>query len=337
MATTGFLFGVNAGCIVSAVKRYLSSQKGELLMKRWDYMIPEDETGCPLCNSSRRSLYYELGRSKALKCSDCGMKYVSPRLSRNQLSKYYADVYKDPLFGKDFEGRKHDVFNDDEERRRKIRDRHYEIDTTMRFVEKGRILDIGSGAGLYFEGLKGSYDLHGIEVSPVAAEYVAKRFNAQVFVGDTDDAEYGEGAFDVINMTYVVEHLLAPLPTMQKVVRWLRKGGLLLVSSPNWGGIVPKLYREFFRLNDPCQHINLWDTKSIGRFLHRLGLNDVKIYFPFFRTEYFNRYEVGRLFRNSFIRLFFPAFIRLGYFPEIEKLLSPPFWGNIMVVRCTKE
>jgi SAM-dependent methyltransferase len=147
---------------------------------------------------------------------------------------------------------------------------------------------------------------------------------------------YEEESFDVVNMTYVIEHVYSPRDVMEKAVSWLKPGGLLLVSSPNWGSMMAKWFRELYRLNDPCQHINLWDRKSLPEFTERFACKVKEVHFPYFATEYFNPYEVMRLVRNSMAVKLLPLSLLFGFAPKPDKVLSPPFWGNIMVVEAYK-
>lgn len=322
---------------MTAGEKYLHSPPGREIFEKWSIVSPQDHVDCPICRSQNRRRLFQLAGSSVYKCHSCGFRYVSPILSKNQLAAYYSNIYSRPEFQKDFEGRKHDVFSDQRERDNKIKDRHVEIEVTREYTTFGKILDVGSGSALYFEGLGKDYDLFGIEMSARAAEYSRRRFGATVMECDIADAEFEPDSFDVVNMTYVIEHLRDPAIVIQKVLKWLKPRGLFLVSSPNWGSGMSVLYREFFRLNDPLQHICLWDRRSLTRFINANGCQVRRVHYPYFKTEYFNSYEIKRLFRNTAYRLLLPLLMQFNYFPHPEKVLSPPFWGNIMVAEAYKE
>lgn len=313
---------------------YWSSLAGRDLVDKWEFTVPDDHVSCALCGSWTRKLLYGLGKTQTVEC-ECGFRYVTPQLSDRALSDYYRNFYE--LDNSDFEGHRHDMFEDPEERRRKIQDRHVEIELTNRFTKTGKVLDIGCGPGLYFEGLNGEQELYAVEASPSAARYVRERFSAKVQITAVENAEFDNESFDVINLTYVIEHLKDPLKVMQKVTRWLRPGGLFLASSPNWDSPMARVFREFFRLNDPNQHIALWTPTTVARLLSRCELTLESIHYPYFETEYFNRYEVMRLFRNSTVRLALPILVRFGFYPKLSTVLSPPFWGSVMVTESFKK
>ena len=142
---------------------YWSSLAGRDLVDKWEFTVPDDHVSCALCGSWTRKLLYGLGKTQTVEC-ECGFRYVTPQLSDRALSDYYRNFYE--LDNSDFEGHRHDMFEDPEERRRKIQDRHVEIELTNRFTKTGKVLDIGCGPGLYFEGLNGEQELYAVEASP---------------------------------------------------------------------------------------------------------------------------------------------------------------------------
>jgi len=317
---------------------YVTSDRGEQLRKKWGYLIPSESVDCPLCDSKQSSKMYSLVIADAVLCDMCGFKYVSNRMSDLQSKEYYEKGYEEEVFKKDFEGIVHDIYGDPIERKKKIKDRCREIELTRKHCSTGKVLDIGCGTGLYYEGLGDEYEFYGIELSESAADYTKGRFPAKIFSKPVEKCEFDSDYFDVINMTYIIEHLGDPTSVMLQVKKWLKPGGLLLISSPNWNSPMSLLFKEFFRLNDPLQHINLWDSKSLKKYVMGLGFKVNKIYYPYFSTEYFNRKEVIRVFKNSLLIIILRALYkaRIMITPRIDKILSPPFIGNIMIVEAYK-
>jgi SAM-dependent methyltransferase len=93
----------------------------------------------------------------------------------------------------------------------------------------------------------------GIELFPeVAAE--AGRVLTKVHCGDIEQMEipYGPGTFDGLILSEVLEHLLDPQAVLQRLVRTLKPGAVVLASSPNichWRNLV-NLGRGRFRYTD---------------------------------------------------------------------------------------
>lgn len=98
------------------------------------------------------------------------------------------------------------------------------------------ILDIGCACGanlLLIKNVNPSAKLYGLELCEPAAE-VASNF-ADVKVADFEKFEQDDfcGKFDYIIMGDVLEHLFDTDKALQKVWKWLRPGGELVVSVPN--------------------------------------------------------------------------------------------------------
>jgi 2-polyprenyl-3-methyl-5-hydroxy-6-metoxy-1,4-benzoquinol methylase len=100
-----------------------------------------------------------------------------------------------------------------------------------------RILEIGCGEGetgglALCEGKCGSYC--GVEMCQAAAD-VARTRLTEVVVGDIERLEppWRPGTFDVLVLSEVLEHLADPWAVLRKLRGTLRRGGLVLASSPN--------------------------------------------------------------------------------------------------------
>jgi SAM-dependent methyltransferase len=123
-------------------------------------------------------------------------------------------------------------------------------------VDGMSILELGCGNGAtgalaLSEGKARCYV--GIELFPeMAAE--AGQVLTEVHCGDIEQIEvpYGPGTFDGLILSEVLEHLLDPQTVLQRLVRTLKPGAIVLASSPNichWRNLV-SLGRGRFRYTD---------------------------------------------------------------------------------------
>ncbi|MCC6145363.1 MAG: glycosyltransferase, partial [Candidatus Hydrogenedentes bacterium] len=100
-----------------------------------------------------------------------------------------------------------------------------------------RVLDVGCGAGAFGLSLKkqaGVKHVSGLEIVPEAAEK-ARRVLDEVILGNIEemDLPWEEGSFDCIVCADVLEHLVEPVPAIQKLARVLAPEGVLVISMPN--------------------------------------------------------------------------------------------------------
>lgn len=320
--------------MTSSFDKYMRLPEGAIFAEKYLYEAPRERVDCIVCGGSESRLWYTHGPFNSLICEACGTRYVSPRYDDAQLD----DHYSEDLFtsSKDYEGRHHNML-DPRERARKVLDMKEEIEAVTTHVQPGgRVLDIGCQTGIYLEALPDHYEKHGVERSVWAAEHTRSIVDGAIVSGKIEDADFPEGHFDAINMSYVVEHLQYPVETMRHVVRWLRPSGILVISVPNYTSFCSLLFREYFRLADPRQHIYLTSTGSIRHLMDELGLETIKVHRPFWKSHYCNATELKRLLKNGLKRLLLPAYMQLGTTPEVKDLVSPPFWGNLITVVARK-
>ena len=94
-------------------------------------------------------------------------------------------------------------------------------------ISSGGLLDIGAGGGefVYLAGRSG-FEPTGVEPSIGYSEYAATEYGSLVRTGELEDID---GAYDVITMFHVMEHLPAPLRAFEKLHSLLNPDGKLFV------------------------------------------------------------------------------------------------------------
>jgi SAM-dependent methyltransferase len=112
------------------------------------------------------------------------------------------------------------------------------------------LLDVGCGTGRFLQFMKQSGDwrvLLGLEVSPFLAQR-ARAKGLDIVMGDVQSVCFQDGSFDVVAMWDVVEHLARPLDALKQIHRILSPGGILILLTPNAGGILHSLALWMHRL-----------------------------------------------------------------------------------------
>lgn len=118
------------------------------------------------------------------------------------------------------------------------------------------ILEIGCGSGdtgaLALAGGKAGRYV-GVELFESAAA-VARRRLSEVIVGDVEHLSlpFEPGSFDAVILSEVLEHLVDPWLVMRRLAPFVRRGGMVLASSPNvahWR-VIRELLRGRFELAD---------------------------------------------------------------------------------------
>lgn len=178
------------------------------------------------------------------------------------------------------------------------------------------ILDIGCGPGFLLSALdKNKYNLYGIENDINATEY-AKRYATIVRHNLNRKLLLTKLKFDLIIINQVIEHVKKPENLIKIVKKNLKKRGILIIGTPDFDCLMARLYLNKFRMLHDKTHVSLFSRDSLSRFLNYMGFEIIKIDYPYFDTEYFQKYKKKKL-ENIF---------------DIKNKVSPPFYGNIINV-----
>ena len=181
------------------------------------------------------------------------------------------------------------------------------------------VLDVGCGVGLNSEAirLKG-HRVCGVDISRQAIE----KYCARGFAGQVMDIEEGLGfpsdSFDLIFCSEVIEHTVAPESLAREMLRVLRPGGRLVLSTPNsafWPYRVLGLAGFTVGELQHPKHFQFFSRRSLRRLLRGAGFR-----------------EVEALGRNMYLivpampRPLRPLLTALGVEEEIRFRTGKPFW-----------
>jgi len=120
-------------------------------------------------------------------------------------------------------------------------------------LPEGRVLDAGTGQGHVAHGLVAmGYEVEAFDIDPSACQHP----DLPVAQGDIlGGLPYDDGRFDLVVANEVIEHMENPFRATREFHRVLRPGGLLLLTTPNYGNIEKRLhYLAAGTLPRPLEH-----------------------------------------------------------------------------------
>lgn len=204
-------------------------------------------------------------------CGCCGFRHVVPLPGDGDIDRIYREDYfstDKPLYIERYE--------EDAEWWRLTYARRFEIFEDLLPARARRLLDVGSGPGLFLEaGAARGWTAVGVEPSRQAAEYSRSRGCTIAEDFFTDDVAAGLGRFDVLHASFVLEHVPEPASILRRAHASLAPGGLLCVVVPNdFNALQAALhaadgYEPWWVV--PPHHLNYFDGPSLERLLDRWG------------------------------------------------------------------
>jgi SAM-dependent methyltransferase len=146
------------------------------------------------------------------------------------------------------------------------------VEFIHRFRSGGRLLEIGCAYGFFLQEARQYYEVSGIEIADAAVTFCRTR-GLSVTHGVADEATLAQfGMVDVIVLLDVIEHLSDPQTTLRLCRKHLNPGGLIVITTGDFGSFYARLAGSHWRLMTPPQHLWFFTPESIRRVSHSLGL-----------------------------------------------------------------
>jgi SAM-dependent methyltransferase len=141
------------------------------------------------------------------------------------------------------------------------------------FRSDGKLLDLGCAYGFFLKEAERYFDVAGIELAQAAAEY-CRGSGLKVLSGVADEANMAQiGEVDVITLFDVIEHLPNPFASLALCRRYLKPGGIIVITTGDFASPVARLAGSKWRLMTPPQHLWFLTRESIRRAAPSLGLS----------------------------------------------------------------
>ena len=240
------------------------------------------------------------------------LKYYAKKKTnkRKSFSKNYWDVIKDP----DNKVRKRTSIL---EKKNFLNNTKYIIDL-INDVDKENnktIFDVGCGLGYLLSSLKkGKRKLFGCELDSFATD-IANKYGT-IFCDKFENINIKKNSIDIIICHHVIEHVDKPEIFIECIKKSLKKNGMLILATPDFDSAMARRFGLKYRMFHDKTHVNFFTNESMHRFLRDYKFTILKVFYPFFETEYFSKKNLMRLFDR--------------------KKISPPFYGSFMTFVCRK-
>ncbi len=236
---------------------------------------------CQLCGNDQRTLLFRDDPYEVVRCSECRLVYVSPRLTGESLrdqvygEKYwksdspkthgYADYAQDAkLYLKTFR------------KRARLLDPHFG-------GRKLKVLDIGCAAGFFLQVMREKgHDVYGVELSAPIATHAIEMLGAErVHIGTLESVAgrpgFARGTFDLVTLWDVVEHVPDPQTLLRGARSMLQDDGFLVLETQNVASCFARLLGSRWQHYKHQEHLYHFDPTTIRVLLAQSGFDVVRL------------------------------------------------------------
>ena len=147
---------------------------------------------------------------------------------------------------------------------------------------RGSVLDVGAGEGVLTHHIRqAGFAVEACDINPSEMKFNIRCKKVDV---NKEKLPYGRNAFDYVICTEVIEHLENPWQLTREISRVLKKGGILILSTPHLISLIQRVYffftGHFLHFKRPFPqggHITPVSLHILNELLHRVGLKITNI------------------------------------------------------------
>jgi SAM-dependent methyltransferase len=233
-----------------------------------------DLIGCPICGASGKPEFvFSKDGFEITKCPACGVgRTIAAPFEPEEL--YTEDYFNGGVDGayRDYEGSQKAL--------------QHEFHSQVQFLasylpEGGKLLEVGCAYGFFLQEAKSHFDVYGLEVAQSAVDF-CRRNNLPNVRQSIVTEEFLSlfGPFDAIVLLDVIEHIDDVPETMRLLLSHLRDGGVLMLTTGDWGSLSARLAGKRWRLLTPPLHLWFFTSKSLRLFFARMHCRVEHLSYP---------------------------------------------------------
>ena len=120
--------------------------------------------------------------------------------------------------------------------------------------------------------------MEGVEIDQRAAEVARSKFGLRVHCGTLEGVcDRLSGSYDVVSLYHVLEHVLDPLPFLERVRGLLAPLGLVVLRTPNSASVAARCARGWWEWCAAPEHVELYSPRSLRTILGRADLETIHL------------------------------------------------------------
>jgi SAM-dependent methyltransferase len=192
---------------------------------------------CLLCESENSRIVWRQDGFQIARCIDCGVLFAANPPSQADLNALYD---KGVLTGApiEFIGRGNGTPPEWKQ---------YEQMSILERLKHlgasgGTLLDVGAFSGMFMQNAKRfGFQVAGVEPIREAYHHLSDTLGLAVVHGDLYSAAFPAENFAAVSLLDVIEHIFDPVAELREVLRVLKPGGVVVLTTPNAAGLIQRI------------------------------------------------------------------------------------------------
>ena len=235
---------------------------------------------CPLCSSAEirlRLICTDHFKSKesfpVWICSVCGFSFTQDPPDEGSIGHYYeSDDYIS--HNDSSKGLVNKIYR--MVRKRMLRKKRSIVNNETG-LEKGTILDIGSGTGHFAAEMRNAgWIVRGIEINEKARNASVENFGLGI-LSPADISSLESNSFDSITLWHVLEHFNDLYSYINEINRLLKPGGTCIIALPNISSCDADHYGQYWAAYDVPRHLWHFNPDTFGFLFEGRGFRMINI------------------------------------------------------------
>ncbi len=230
---------------------------------------------CPLCQGSKTKVLVStktpLSEFHLVQCKICELTRTFP-LPSNEVLRVH-DIHS-------YYGRDANKFNPRVQRIRNLimsmRARHY-LSFIPDSIQTPKVLDVGCAEGRLLKSfLEYGCQCWGIEHPSYPTQRFLESDQIVYLQGDLEAIDLPEGAFDLILLWHVLEHMGNPLLSMSRLHKLLAPRGAIILAVPNFSSMEARRFKQSWFHLDILWHKYHFNERSIRYLITKTHLGAIR-------------------------------------------------------------
>jgi SAM-dependent methyltransferase len=231
---------------------------------------------CALCGARESTRSWNVLKKDGFdiaRCPSCTLVFTRFVPSTSELTSLYEDAYFSQSI-RDSGGRGYaDYIGDEVAHRANARRR---LALLERFAPTGSLLDVGCAAGFFLdEATRRGWRARGIDVSPAMSEWGRRELAAEIETGVLASMQVSSGTLDAVTMWDYIEHSTDPAGDLATSARFLRRGGVVALSTGDVESVAARVCGRRWHLLTPPHHLFFFSARTLHRLCAQTGLKVV--------------------------------------------------------------